>query len=113
MVPVHPLELFRESYRALTDNPEPFPWQEDLFLRFCNGEIPKDIVLPTGCGKTSAMLVWLLALAHQARNGPQEISLPRRLVWVVNRRVVVDQATDEAENLQRRLKDESLSVLEP
>ena len=110
---VQTVEFFRESYRALTDNPEPFPWQEELFLRFCKSEIPPDIALPTGCGKTSAMVAWLLALAYQARNGPEGVSLPRRLVWVVNRRVVVDQATNEAEKLKQRLNDSSRNDLEP
>jgi CRISPR-associated endonuclease/helicase Cas3 len=107
------LEFFRKSYRALTDNPEPFPWQEGFFLRLLECDIPRDVVLPTGCGKTSAMVVWLLALAYQARNDKEAVSLPRRLVWVVNRRVVVDQATNEAEKLQQRLNDKSRDDLEP
>jgi CRISPR-associated endonuclease/helicase Cas3 len=40
-------------------------------------------------------------LAWQAEHG--QVTLPRRLVWVVNRRVVVDQATDEAEGLVKHL----------
>jgi CRISPR-associated endonuclease/helicase Cas3 len=42
------------------------------------------------------MAIWLLALAHGA-------PLPRRLEWLVNRRVVVDQATDEADKFPVRL----------
>jgi CRISPR-associated endonuclease/helicase Cas3 len=57
------------------------------------------------------MALWLLALAHQAAEGAT--SLPRRLVWVVNRRVVVDQATSEAERLRQRLGDEALADLNP
>ena len=57
------------------------------------------------------MLVWLLAMVWQARNGPASVSVPRRLVWVVNRRVVVDQATTEAQKLRERLMDESLRNL--
>ncbi len=59
------------------------------------------------------MAVWLLALAWQARSGPQGVSLPRRLIWVVNRRVVVDQATEEAERLRKRVSDASLAALDP
>jgi CRISPR-associated endonuclease/helicase Cas3 len=107
------VQYFWDSYCALTAKDEPFPWQERLFLRLCEGEIPKDVVLPTGCGKTSTMVLWLLALAYQGLNGPECIRLPRRLVWVVNRRVVVDQATTEAEQIWERLSNSSEPKLEP
>jgi len=112
MAPINSLEFFRTSYCALTGHPAPFPWQEDLFLRFCECDIPKDLDVPTGCGKTSAMVAWLLALARQAPAGPEGVSLPRRLVWVVNRRVVVDQATREAEELRQQLREERRSELD-
>ncbi len=73
------------------------------------GKIPPSIDLPTGSGKTSVMTIWLLALAAQvkAREMP---SLPRRIVWVVDRRVVVDQATEEAKQIVERLeKDPALA----
>lgn len=113
MALIEPLEFFRASYKALTEHPEPFAWQEDLFLEFCAGDIRPALDLPTGCGKTSTMVVWLLALAYQARAGLDRISLPRRLVWVVNRRVVVDQATREAEGLRRRLRENGRTDLDP
>ena len=105
------LDFFRTAYTPLTGYPAAFPWQEELFLRFCTGEIPKSLNLPTGCGKTSAMVAWLLALAYQAQAGAG-VSLPRRLVWVVNRRVVVDQATREAEGLRERLREEGRTELD-
>jgi len=43
------------------------------------------------------MDVWFLALVYQALGGT--LTIPRRLVWVVNRRVVVDQATDRAKGI--------------
>ena len=49
------------------------------------------------------MAVWLIALAWQAHNN--SVSIPRRLIWVVNRRVVVDQATHEADALALRIKN--------
>lgn len=57
------------------------------------------------------MAAWLLAFAYQARQGPSHVRLPRRLIWVVNRRVVVDQATEEAEALRRRISDRSILAL--
>ena len=47
------------------------------------------------------MAIWLLARAAGA-------SLPRRLVYVVDRRAVVDQATDFAERIRKRLQEPAL-----
>ncbi len=71
----------------------PFPWQEELLKRFLKAEIPRAIDVPTGLGKTSVMAIWLMARSMGAK-------LPRRLVYVVDRRAVVDQATTEAERLR-------------
>jgi CRISPR-associated endonuclease/helicase Cas3 len=85
---------FEISFKALTGN-DPFPWQRRLYTdHFCRGNIPSSCNLPTGLGKTSIVAIWLLALA----NG---VSIPRRLVYVVNRRTVVDQTTNEVERYQR------------
>lgn len=112
MTSPEPQSSFRLWYSALTDQPAPFHWQERLFLCFLSGEIPPLVSIPTGCGKTAAIVIWLLALAHQARRADQTITLPRRLVWVVNRRVVVDQATKEAAKLRQKLRDRSIRELD-
>lgn len=90
---------FESSFECLTGN-TPFRWQIRLFDRFVRfaeddskaGKLPPAIDLPTGLGKTSAMAVWLLARTVNHK-------LPRRIVYVVDRRVVVDQATAEAEKI--------------
>ena len=84
---------FRSQFSALTGAKEPFPWQEDLFARFVRGEIPSCCDIPTGLGKTSVIPIWLFARALGA-------PVPRRLVYVVDRRAVVDQATTEALKLR-------------
>jgi len=101
------LGFLSEYYAPLTRNSKPFYWQRQLFEQLCRGELPDNIDLPTGSGKTSLISLWLLALAWQSLQGEQ-VTLPRRLIWVVDRRVVVDQATDEAEGLNRRLAEPSL-----
>ncbi|MCB9535589.1 MAG: type I-U CRISPR-associated helicase/endonuclease Cas3 [Myxococcales bacterium] len=78
---------------GLKDAERPFPWQRRLLDRFLRNEPPRALDLPTGSGKTSAMAIWLLARALGA-------ALPRRLVYIVDRRVVVDQATKEATRLR-------------
>jgi CRISPR-associated endonuclease/helicase Cas3 len=87
---------FRSEFAALTGGYHPFPWQEALYEHFVAGVFPEVCDLPTGLGKTSVIAIWLLALAANP-------ALPRRLVYVVNRRTVVDQATDEAERLREAL----------
>ncbi|WP_186774992.1 type I-G CRISPR-associated helicase/endonuclease Cas3g [Allorhodopirellula solitaria] len=79
---------------GLSEPNEPFPWQNALLDRL-TGRVGNRLVLdvPTGLGKTSVMAAWLVALASGA-------DLPRRLVYVVDRRAVVDQATREAERLR-------------
>jgi CRISPR-associated endonuclease/helicase Cas3 len=104
--------LFAQRFRALTGN-APFPWQESLFLLFVSGAFPPNVCLPTGTGKTSIMVLWLLALAERSITDKMQSTMPRRLIWVVNRRVVVDQATSEAEQLRQRLDDNSILELEP
>ena len=87
---------FDSAFATLTGNP-PFPWQQRLYRELLAGCIPSACILPTGLGKTSVMAVWLLALASDATK------VPRRLVYVVNRRTVVDQSTDEAVKLRNNL----------
>ena len=70
----------------------PFRWQRRLLRRFIDADLPAAVDVSTGLGKTSVMALWLIALGEGAR-------LPRRLVYVVDRRAVVDQATRFAERL--------------
>ena len=83
---------FPTTFEALTGSP-PFPWQSSLFAKFVADEIPASAAIPTGLGKTSIIAIWLSALAIKP-----EVT-PRRLVYVVNRRTVVDQTTAEVELL--------------
>ncbi len=92
-------EQFRIVFKQLTDN-RPFPWQEALYEQFISDRpdnIPASCNIPTGLGKTSVIAIWLIALLnHPAK-------MPRRLVYVVNRRTVVDQTTTEVEKLRENL----------
>ena len=93
---------FATAFQSLTGH-TPFPWQTDLHARFTRGEFPSTCMLPTGLGKTSVIPIWLCALAQN----PNDV--PRRLVYIVNRRTVVDQATAETERMRENLhKDPSL-----
>lgn len=89
---------FSELFQALT-GASPFPWQQALYERFVCGEVPSAADLPTGLGKTSVVAIWLIALITH----PDK--MPRRLVYVVNRRTVVDQTTAEVVRLRERLRE--------
>ena len=89
-------EQFKQYFEQLTGFP-PLLWQQRLFKRFAENQLPDSLDLPTGLGKTSVMLLWLLARAVNQ-------VLPKRLIYVVDRRVVVDQATQVAEEIRNGLE---------
>lgn len=91
---------FRNCFKQLTEN-DPFDWQERLFQKFINSDLPDACDVPTGMGKTSVMAIWLIALGCLLKEKGRK--LPLRLVYVVDRRVIVDQATDDAEKLLDKL----------
>ncbi|MGD9976141.1 MAG: type I-U CRISPR-associated helicase/endonuclease Cas3, partial [Desulfatirhabdiaceae bacterium] len=97
--------IFIDTFEALTGK-TPFPWQEKLFSEFIEKRFRKTCPIPTGLGKTSIIPIWLLSLAYHIRSGTLA-DFPRRLVYVVNRRTVVDQATDEAIKLREALVSKS------
>ncbi len=84
---------FYEKFEKLTGK-HPFPWQEALYARFLGDDIPDVCHIPTGLGKTSVIAIWLIALSQGG-------CMPRRLVYVVNRRTVVDQTTNEVVRLRQ------------
>lgn len=98
---------FSAQFGKLTGN-SPFPWQRALYDRFTSDRpdnIPASCNLPTGLGKTSVIAIWLLALLRHPTK------MPRRLVYVVNRRTVVDQTTFEVEKYQKLHPDLRISTL--
>jgi CRISPR-associated endonuclease/helicase Cas3 len=96
---------FDQQFEDLT-NSAPFPWQRKLYGEFVQKKFRAQCDVPTGLGKTSVIAVWLLALAHHARTGSLDW-FPRRLVYVVNRRTVVDQSTREVERLRNAFTNNS------
>lgn len=102
LLPDMNIDRFRDQFAALTGF-SPMRWQQRLFRRFLDGDLPSAVDLPTGLGKTAVMAIWHLALDAGA-------DLPRRLVYVVDRRAVVDQATAEAEKIRSRLAPDALRL---
>jgi CRISPR-associated endonuclease/helicase Cas3 len=94
---------FARFFAAVNDGRAPFRWQERLLDTVLDdGRWPERIVAPTAAGKTSAIDVHAFAVALTADRGPR---LPRRLVMVVDRRVLVDDQYQRARRLAADLDD--------
>ncbi len=94
---------FSDFFQALWDR-EPFDWQTRLLERVVTEGWPSTLNLPTGAGKTAALDIAVFALALDATRPPAERKQSRRIVLVVDRRVVVDQAFARAVTIANRLK---------
>ncbi|OQW86389.1 MAG: type I-U CRISPR-associated helicase/endonuclease Cas3 [Rhodoferax ferrireducens] len=74
----------------------PFPWQVRLAERAAMGVWPDALNLPTSSGKTAVLDVWLWAHAAGIPG------TPRRLYYVIDRRLLVDAVADYAQDLFER-----------
>ena len=93
---------FRDFFSRINGY-EPFPWQARLAERVLGGQgWPGSLMLPTGAGKTAVIDVAVFALASQAQEPAR--TTPRRIFFVVDRRVVVDEAFRRAQSLAARLQ---------
>lgn len=95
---------FEEYFRALWGS-DPFPWQTRFASILDLGEWQKWLTLPTGTGKTAALDIAIYALARQAHLPGNERTTPVRMVFAVNRRIVVDEAFERAKHIASNLKD--------
>jgi CRISPR-associated endonuclease/helicase Cas3 len=82
---------------------QPFPWQTELTKRITSkGAWPSVLDLPTGSGKTAAIDVAIFHLALEADHG-SERHAPIRIAFVVDRRLVVDDAFERAKKIADKL----------
>ncbi len=116
------LDDFPAFFAAVNEGHDPFPWQTRFLSEVAarledsthTGPLfPRLVDLPTGSGKTSIIDIVVFLLALEAQRLPHERRVPRRVVFVVDRRTVVDQAHQHAEHLARALSSaEAGSVAE-
>lgn len=97
-------QFFESNYPLLRKQP-PMQWMGRLFLKLTDGWHPRLVDLPTGSGKTDVAVIWVLALAWYGLDTGTRTPVPRRLVWIVNRRVLVQQVFRLADQLQEKLYD--------
>ncbi|MCY4165771.1 MAG: type I-U CRISPR-associated helicase/endonuclease Cas3 [Gammaproteobacteria bacterium] len=120
-------EDFAHFFEALWGK-TPFAWQKDLAARVLSSDAfpppdallageagcgagnnaqpwPQAIALPTASGKTACMDVAVFALAaqaHKLKDGAV-ITAPRRIFFVVDRRIIVDEAYERGRCLASKL----------
>lgn len=103
--PELPSSAFPQFFQSLYGR-APFQWQIRLAEQACGGGWPRYIKLPTSSGKTSCLDIAVFALAHQAwrrHSSSQPIDAARRIFFVVDRRIIVNEAYRRANGLKSRL----------
>lgn len=83
---------------------KPFEWQKRLANEVLENNIWRDIRVPTACGKTSVLDVALFELALQADLAPNQRTAARRICFVIDRRLVVDEVTEHATEIARAIR---------
>jgi CRISPR-associated endonuclease/helicase Cas3 len=88
------LQFFRAFFRGIHDR-DPFPWQERLADQTVSDGWPAVIDLPTASGKTACVDIALFALACGTGF--------RRIFFVVDRKVIVDEAFEGRKRVAERI----------
>ena len=96
---------FETVFEAIHDY-APYPWQSRLTRHVLEGDgWPEVIDLPTGVGKTAVLDTAIFALAVRP-----DVS-PRRIVFIIDRRIVIDQVCKRAERIRDRIAEANGGVL--
>lgn len=103
---------FPDFYRELNGR-EPFPWQMRLAEMVTQDGWPKAIGVATGLGKTACIDIAVWSLASQSSLSASERTLPTRIWYVVNRRLLIDAAFEHGEILATILAGDSSEQSRP
>ncbi|MDQ2839178.1 MAG: hypothetical protein M3Y89_17490 [Actinomycetota bacterium] len=90
------LPSFPEFYEAVHQR-EAFPWQARLARQVLERGWPDEIGVPTGLGKTACIDIAVWAMASEGDRAPAQRHQPRRVWYVVNRRLLLLTALDAAD----------------
>ncbi|HQU17347.1 MAG: CRISPR-associated helicase/endonuclease Cas3 [Chromatiales bacterium 21-64-14] len=81
---------YQEFFTTVTEGKSPFPYQ----VKLAESDWPEMVNIPTGMGKTAAVtLAWLYKRGWRqgGRTVASDAATPRRLVWCLPMRVLVEQ----------------------
>lgn len=106
------LDDFAAFYKAVHSTKEskrpPFDWQKRLASQVCQGRWPDYLKLPTSSGKTAAIDIAVFALAYQACEANRTdngLTAARRIFFVVDRRIIVNEAYLQTRKMAQKLWD--------
>lgn len=118
------IDDFRDYFRAVHHGRLPFPWQEQLATRVLafgwgNNDDPFNadqgrtdlLALPTAAGKTAVIDIAVFHLATQLFKRVVIRTAPLRIFFVVDRRIVVDEAFERATRIARALGNAKDGIL--
>lgn len=99
---VHHFAAFHQEVHGYN----PFPWQSEVVEEIASrGSWPSLVDVPTGLGKTTMLDVAVFLTALDAEAPYDRRVGRRRIFFVVDRRIVVDQAAEHASRISRALRD--------
>lgn len=103
---------FEALWPHLTTRPAAFPWQRALARQVLKqrGKWPRSIGLPTAAGKTALLDIAIFVLAATAGPAGAPPSA-RRIFFVVDRRIVVDEARRRAGHIRKQLREARGGIL--
>ncbi len=107
---------FDEFFTALWEDKTAFSWQRELARRVvtdADKPWPDAIALPTASGKTVCIDIAVFALAAQAGRlqSGRQFTAARRIFFVVDRRIIVDEAYARARILAAKLGEAKDGIL--
>src|SRR5581483_2227412 len=94
---------FSDFFHELHGRP-PFPWQTRLAAQICAAEWPQVLDLPTATGKTACIDIAVFAMAVKGTG-------PRRIFFVVDRRLIVDAAFERMQHIAGQLASARTGIL--
>ncbi len=106
-------DRFPEFFEKLWKYP-PFAWQRELAHRVLgNGDWPQAVALPTAAGKTACIDIAVFAMAAGIQRTAEVVRCraPRRVFFVVDRRIIVDEAHERGRQIAVRLDSADHGIL--